>query len=255
MSNKYVKKLKYLNYCTIFAASGDLNVPLRDRACFADVLNIKYLNKEHYEIYIVRDENFCLKQNASHLCLLDESGIKKHLKLARRLFPFSYNVEKSEYNGMDAFKINIDLEAAHIYHRYLLTWVRFLWEFPYNLILIEALRMKHAYLPKESITNLIVVCTNSYNNGPCWYNAVHGIYVGESSLLKERDLKDALLLIGQVGQDGQVNDLYPSNDRASPIRIEPDENSRYLEYWQDPAEFNKRAKVYLKEYKRLKAKQ
>ena len=121
MSKQYVNRLSYLSYSTIFSATGDVNIGLSNYACFGNILNRGYtFSKEHYEIYAITDTQYAVNHNNSNLCLLDERGVKKHLMLARRLFPFEYSVEPSEYKGYNCFKITIDLDGDQYYHKYLI---------------------------------------------------------------------------------------------------------------------------------------
>lgn len=252
MSKEYVDKLSYLSYSTIYSARGTLNNELRSRACFADILNRGEISEEHYEIYMIRDKNYALLHNACNLCMLTESELKKHIILARRLFPFSYSVEESKYDGYSAFKVNIDITAKHFYHRYLLTWIRYAYEFPYNLILSDALRMKHYYLRRESVTNLFVLCANSFTGEPVGYGSGHSISCQQSSFLKEYELKDKIKqLAANQGRYTAVNSIYPYKWDAKYPKIDS-KNGRYLSYWTNNEDFEERAKVYLKGYKQLK---
>lgn len=254
MSNVYVNKLSYLNYSTVYSAKGDIPIRLSSYACFGSILNRGLsLTKEHYEIYVVTDPKNALVYRRGHLCLLSEKGVKKHLMLARRLFPFSYTVEPSKFEEMDAFKITIDLNADKFYHRYLLTWVRYLWEFPFNLILNDALHMKHNYLNRESITNLFVLCANCYSDSPAAYSSGHSISCQEAQLLKEQELKARIKEFATPAYRKCINDIYPYKYNPNRFKIDTNGNGRYLDYWLDPATFEERAKVYLKEYQKLKA--
>lgn len=252
MSREYVNKLRYLSYSTIYSARGTVNNDLSSRACFANVLNRgENLNEEHYEIYLICDPQYALNKHQSNLCFLTLKELKKHIYLARRLFPFKYSVEDIRYDGYAAFKVSIDLNACHFYHRYLLTWIRYAYEFPFNVILNDALRMKRAYLNKESIPNLFVLCANSYYSGIEIYNTGHAISRIDSKFLKEPVLKDKIHNIGlRNDRRSCVNDLY---DRATcSIEAIKNNNSCYLEYWTNSEDFEDRAKVYLKNYKKLK---
>lgn len=258
MSKEYVNKFQYLSYDTVFDAKGDKDLDCARNACFAPILNRgTNIHNEEYNLYLVHDPKYALNKNRSNLCFLSLKQLKKHIYLARRLFPFEYSVEETEYEGYPTYKVHLKLNANHFYHRYLLTWIRYAYEFPFNLILMDAIRMKHCYLNRESIANLFVLCANSYCEGPEFYNSGHAISYQGCNFLKERLLKAGIDSIAAKNDKySRVNDLYrqlnPVINKKYP-RLKG-KNSRYLEYWIDQDDFEKRAKVYLKGYKILKNK-
>jgi len=254
MSKIYVDKLSYLNYATVYSAQGDRDVVMGKHACFAEAINRGTIQKEHYEMYLIRDKRFAIEKRFSNLCLMNEAQLRKHIWLARRLFPFKYTVENSEYDRHPAFKVTIDLDAPLFYHRYLLTWVRYAWEFPYNLIMEDALRMKHQYLPKENIPNLYVLCSDSIVSCPTGNDSLHGIPCGGASFLRECELKARINELS-ASKYGRLNELYPSKYEVHcKLEKTTDDANKwpYLDYWNDPEEFQERAKIYLRNYKILK---
>ena len=257
MSKEYVNRLRYLNYASIYSTTGDSEHSLGREVCFGSTLNRGYvLHDMHYEIILIRDPKYVLTRNLSNLCFLTKKEVKRHVLIAKRLFPFTYSVEECTYEDYEAFKVTIDLSANHFYHRYITTWVRYLYEFPYNVLFNDVLRLKHSYLKKESIANLYVLCVNSYNG--CageGYGTGHSMPYKNSNFLKEQQLKAAIEKYGRI-QDrysGRLNNLYPSINgiRFKGICSTEDDlnRSHYLEYWLDQEEFEKRAQVYLANYK------
>lgn len=257
MSNKYVTKLNYLSYCTIFSASGSRNCDLHEYPCFADVLNRCRITSEHYELYLYTDIKPAKEEAAANMCFLNIRELKKHIGLARRLFPFKYSVEPSKYGDKECFKITLDVNLPHFCHRYLLTWIRYAYEFPFNLILNDALRLKHTCLKKENIPNLFVLCANSFCSGPMNYNSGHAIGYGrynKNLFLKETELKAIIQKLSQsTSIYSNVNSIYPTIiDRGYP-ELPNTENNKYLEYWTDPEDFDKRVKIYIEGYNRIKS--
>lgn len=254
MSKKYVNKLRYLHYSTIFSTEGDIKLSMESRACFADALNRRLQNVE-YTLELIRDPNYALNSHMSNLCLLGERELKKHIGLARRLFPFKYSVKPTVYEGYDAFEVKLSLDAKHFYHRYLLTWVRYAYEFPFNIILNDTIRMKHEYLRKESYTNLFVLCADCFYQGPA-YNSGHSISYSRwnySKFLKESELRDIINTIAQENSCwSRVNNIYPSENEVFSKILPSTGNENYLDYWLDVEAFEERAKTYLSGYKLLK---
>lgn len=245
MLKECVTKLRDLDYGTIYSAKGEqLDLTLQRRICFRAAFDKFYNNDEHtahYELQLIRDPKYNQETGYNNICLLTKEELKRHLKLARRLFPFKYVVEDSEYGGLPSFRVFIDISGVHYYHKYLLTWIRYAYEIPYNLILWDALHLKHTYLRKESITNLYVLCANSFNDNVHYYGNGHSMPYRNSGFLKEANLKAAILR-------GSLNDIYPRL-AYSCTRFQYSEEAKYLEYWLDEEEFEKRKDTYLANYK------
>lgn len=251
MSKELVTSLKYLNYATIYSAQGDIDVQLDTQACFADILNRGTIHNEHYELYLLRDPKGITDYHYANICIFTEQELKRHILLARRLIPFTFSVEQSGYDGLASYKVNLDISANHFYHRYLLTWIRYAYEIPYNLFLADVHRLKQEYLKKESITNLFVLCANSYNNSPKDYEYIHAIPKKNCRFLKEYELKAKINSFGECTQDRHyVNELYSTHDLHLET-LPQTENESYLEWWLNEEAFQERAQVYLRNYKRL----
>lgn len=254
MLKKYVNRISYISYATIYSCEGSVGLDLTNRACFSNVLCYRSkLQKEHYEIILVRDPRFATVNYKSNLCLLNDRELRKHLWLVRRLFPFEYNVTEVQYEGYSAYQVTLDVDAPYFYHKYLLTWLRYAYEFPYNIILNEALRLKHQALPHESIANLFILCANSYNNAIEYYSPGHAITDPGSGFLKEYELKAKINEIAGNGDfyTQHCNNIYPITGKK--FQTIPDKSvGCYLDYWTDPDAFEKRKKVYLSNYKTIK---
>lgn len=251
MSKELVTYLNYLGYATIYSAQGDVNIQLNKQACFGDIFSRGAIHDEHYELYLLRDLKGITNYHYANICIFTEQELKKHILLARRLIPFTFSVESSEYEGLACYKVNLDISANHFYHKYLLTWVRYAYEIPYNLFLADVHRLKHEYLKKESITNLFVLCANSYNNYPKYYEYIHAIPKKNCRFLKEYELRTKINRFGECTQEiHRVNELY-SNHQLDLERLPKTGNESYLEWWLDEEAFQERAQVYLRNYKKL----
>lgn len=250
MSKEYVDKLQYLGYQTLFTAEGDYDLELRHRVCFADLFHCD-LKKEHYELYLIRDKSNAVVRRNQNFCFLSKKELRKHIYLARRLFPFTYDVKEIKYDKMDAFKVIIDIDAPKFYHKYLLTWIRYTYEIPYNFILNDALRMKHRYLPKVSIPNLYVLCSNSVGfHAPDGNGRGHAIPLNYSMFLKEYELKKKLQALSELPYE-RLNDIYPTQEFNCKHTSSDSKRYSYMSYWFDEDDFEERAKIYLENYKTM----
>lgn len=251
-------KLNFMSYCSYFEANGDIHVPLGSHACFANAINRKTIRKESYIIYLFKDLKVA-KKHQSNFCPLTKEELIYHIKQARRIFKFNYNVEeepevRSGVGVCPAFKVTFDVDANHFYHRYLLTWLRYAYEFPYNMILLEAFRLKKYAIPKETLPNLFVLITNSLKDS--YYSDGHsiGCSYGKHDMLKEVTLKKNISeLAKQNSNYGCLNQIYPrtkNKDITKLTRI--DLSYLDVDQWLPLETFDKRVEKYVKNYKILK---
>ena len=236
----YNVPIVYLNYDTIYKASGDINNVLMRRACFADVLNRGVIQKEVYEIFLIRDDSH-LKKRYNNCCFFTFDEVVRHVRLAQRLFHFSYKVEESNLEKTPCFKVTLNLDGPHIYHRYLLTWVRYLYEAPFNLILKDSLQLKDRYLKRVSFTNLFILCAACYQGGP-YYNSGHAISYISSRFMKEGELKSRLRVVPCLNNIYKINGSYLECIKPETI----------LTNWLNDNTLKERIKVYIAAYKKMK---
>ena len=126
---------KYLNYSTIYQASGDLvfeNKHLVGEACFSYIFrNVENNKKQHiiYSIYISTDPSFIKENRENNLCILTEEQIIFHISYLRFISSFKYRITKKFIDKYPGFRIDLDLNAIGIVHKMFLTWIRYLYEY------------------------------------------------------------------------------------------------------------------------------
>ena len=163
---------KYLNYCTIYQASGDLvfeNKNLVGEACFSYIFrNVKDNKKQHiiYSIYISTDPSFIKENRENNLCILTEEQIIFHISYLRFISSFKYRITKKFIDKYPGFRIDLDLNAIGIVHKMFLTWIRYLYEYPYNLVLYDSfkLREEKRFIEKSNYLNIVNFVTTFYSN-------------------------------------------------------------------------------------------
>ena len=255
---KYHNNVNYVSYYTRYRAKGDRNVKLDySHACFAEILNRGVIKKQYYEIYICTDLQFVKDTNYSNYCLLPKTELIDHIHQARRLFKFEYSVEDNPFEYREkkysGFLVKLNIDLPHFYHRYLLTWIRYAYEFPFNIILFEARRLKKLVIQRETVSNLFIVVSRVVYNAGAGFSSGHSISTYRSLLLKETSLKARLLnMAGNSGSIGRLNDIYPNtNDRELFREEAQSENRNYVDYWTDFDAFVKRIPKYMEHYNRL----
>lgn len=242
-----MKEFRYLGYHTVFSCDGDVNVKMNSYACFAPAF--KYLgnikkSSVHYIIKIYKGTAL-QRRNLSNMCFFDRKHIKNHINQLKDLF----SIESKVYDGVDTefpyFVVELDIKnASGLCHKYALTWVRYLYEYPYNMILGDAYRLKEDPLFRfESIANLFNLISRCV---PVYVGDGHGV-VGNSGVgfLKRRELS------ARLNKEAKLNSIYT---RINIVRTEiPDEIGQYtsydIEYWESRELFEETRKpIYIKEY-------
>ena len=163
---------KYLSYSTIYRASGDLvfeNKNLEGEACFSYIFNnVKNNKKQHiiYSIYISTDPSFIQDNHENNFCILTEEQIIFHISYLRFISSFKYKITKKFIDDYSGFRIDLDLNAIGIVHKMFLTWIRYLYEYPYNLVLYDSfkLREEKRFIEKSNYLNIVNFVTNFYSD-------------------------------------------------------------------------------------------
>lgn len=162
---------KYLSYSTIYQASGDLvfeNKNLEGEACFSYIFrNVKNNKKQHiiYSIYISTDPGFIQENRENNFCILTEEQIRFHISYLRFISSFKYKITKKFIENYSGFRIDLDLNAIGSVHKMFLTWIRYLYEFPYNLVLYDSFKLREdkRFIEKSNYLNIVNFVTTFYS--------------------------------------------------------------------------------------------
>lgn len=238
-----MQEFKFLGYYTRYSATGDFKRSLSTCACFSDIYK-KFvphnLYNENYVIYIYKGTNNSRNNN---MCLLSKKQLQNHIKQAQEIFNFKYQV--IELKGL--YKVNLNIiQAPGNFHKYILAWIRYCYEFPYNMLLLDALEIKKEPCFKyTSISNLFNVVLSCFNEEWDSLREIHQIPRHQVCLfLRKKEIFKKLLLVNRI------NDIYIS--RCSKKYYIPKKYNEYhyfdLEYWQDENCLNARIDVYKKLY-------
>ena len=257
------KNFLMLNFCTEYASEGNTQREMKKDACFGTIFHCEIngiVQKNKYTIKLYKIGNFLNEKRQNNACLLDRTGIVHHLKILKSLFKFSYRLKEDK----DHFVLNITINADLIYHKYMLSWVRYLYEYPFNVFLVDAYKLKAIPGFKfESIINLfnLVSATSGiYEHG----TGIHAI--GETGWFKEllttKEIQEKLK--GLCGGHTQVNSIFdvlnnnkkgwrPGENKIDGVKSlkEEDNNLHSSDYWSSEEEFNNRLELYKENYKIL----
>lgn len=255
------KNFLMLSFCTEYSSEGNTHKNLSQCACFQTIFwseNNGIVQKNKYTIKLYKIGDWLNKKKQNNACLTDRIGIVHHLKILKSVFKFSYHLKEKE----DHFILTITLEGDLIYHKYMLSWVRYLYEYPFNVFLADAYKLKK--IPEfkfESIINLFNLV--GATSGICQHGTdIHAI--GETTwfkaLMTTKEIKDKLKEL--KGGYKRINDIFPvlytnrngeAHNVIKGVEIieEKNHNLHSSDYWASEKEFNKRLELYKKNYKIL----
>lgn len=259
------KNFLMLNFCTEYSSEGNTRKDMRRDSCFSTIFHSEgngIVQKNKYTIKLYKIGDWLNKKGQNNACLTDRAGIVHHLKILQSVFKFNYRLKEIRNH----FILTVTLNGDLIYHKYMLSWVRYLYEYPFNVFLADAHKVKNTTGFKfESIINLFNLV--GATSGICEHGTgIHAI--GETAWFK------ALMTIKEIqaklkeleGGHKQINDIFPvihaekgwgaPNKKLKGVTtledIDIDNNSLHSsDYWGSEEEFNKRLELYRKNYKIL----
>lgn len=238
-----MQEFRFLDYHTVYSCKGAIVKAFGANACFGYVFaRIRDNVDVTYEIIVYRGVECCTQKHWSNACLLTIPEIRNHLSLLNNLYPIRYSIDKWD-DDYDAIKITLNISnAPSTFHKYALTWLRYIYEYPYNVILKDVIELrKDPIFRFESRANLLNLCISCFNEP---LREVHQIpQNGIVSKLSVKDLKQ------RIRHVDELNDIYKRlKNRGNVI---PPTIGRYSvhdkEYWSEG--FSTRKEVYVKVYK------
>ena len=237
---------EYLSYSTIYQASGDLvfeNKNLVEEACFSYIFrNVKNNKKQHiiYSIYISTDPSFIQNNHENNFCILTEEQIIFHISYLRFISSFKYKITKKFIDDYSGFRIDLDLNAIGIVHKMFLTWIRYLYEYPYNLVLYDSfkLREEKRFIEKSNYLNIVNFVTTFYSSD--WIHQIPKTLNNIPEFITRKSFKDRLM------KCDYLNDIL----KNSGINVEQfDEYDEIDDFIED---FDNRKNKYIENLNKLK---
>lgn len=252
----------YLDYHTEYSCEGDIYHSLEANACFSYVFKNSYSDNMSvdYSVILYKDTKLADEYHKSNACFLTKNQLENHLKQAQILYPFKFAVHDltnyhqvdDDYNNCDecwnVYKVDLKLEnVPGTFHKYLLTWLRYTYEFPYNVLLLDAYKLKNEdcfrFTSIANIFNLVLGCYCDKE-----LNGLHQVPEDNAlvEFLKTKDLREKLSDIRKL------NTIYKALKYKREMIPESINNLsiRDIEYWNDNKLYEEfRKPIYLKTYK------
>lgn len=245
---------QFLYYHTEYSCKGAFEKEMDAEACFSFVFGQtgKENISEEYEVILYKGTAFSREHHNSNSCLFTKKQIRNHLKQAQGIYPFDFHITEAAKwrGGYSVFKIHLKLtNVPGTFHKYLLTWLRYMYEYPYNVILYDAYKLKRdpcfRFTSMSDLFNLVLSC---FNENP---RDIHQIARNQvSKTMLKRDIREKLQNI-QI-----LNNVYVKLKNKVKINQIPngdgDLTTTDFEFWESDDIFERRRKpVYMNVYKEI----
>ena len=155
---------------TYYGASGDYDCDEDWDCCFGDFTKVcdHVVLSQNFSITLWKlNSKVMTEQGHNNVCLFDIKEITEHLEEIQQVCKFQYKV--IQYS--DRYVINLSINAHALYIKFILTWVRLLYEYPHNVLYCEARKLSK--LPTFAGMNLLsiynLVCSTMYKEVYCSY--------------------------------------------------------------------------------------
>ena len=249
-----MRDFQFLDYHTEYSCKGVVEKEMRVSACFSRVFSAvgEENISEDYEIILYKGTKLAKEKNQANSCLFTRKQIRNHLKQAQHIYPFNFSItEVTDWgDGYDVFKVQLELiQVPGTFHKYLLTWLRYMYEYPYNVILYDAYKLKKdpcfRFTSMSDLFNLVLGC---FNESP---REIHQIARNQvSKPMLKRDIREKLQNIGVL------NNIYGALKRKVKKNQIPNKDGDLttsdFEFWESDDIFERRRKpVYMNVYKEV----
>lgn len=244
-----MNEFKYLSYHTEYSCVGSYKRKMSVSACFSEIFSRVRDNSDIiYKVLVYPGTDLCTEKHYSNACLLSKHEVRNHLRQLRSIYPFGYRVlEKFRDDGQMYYEVMLHLKGVPVtFHKYVLTWLRYTYEYPYNVILRDAYMLKKDPAFRfESISNIFNVVSNCCPD-----------YVGEGHSVSEDSIHDPIKkeeLREQIRRVDRLNSIYKilSLKKFKLPEELRDFDCKDLEYW-SPELFELRKPIYMKMYNAIK---
>ena len=244
-----MKEFNYLNYHTEYSCEGDIKKEFLPEACFGKIFSCgKASINETYVIRLYKGD-CVLKERKNNACFVGKDEICRHIDLAKEIIgKFTYKIEEGEKDKKSFYDVTIEMAGDRLNHQYVLTWVRYLYEYPFNMILADANRLKgEKGFKRETIANLFVLISSCFPSS--FDREIHLISWGTDKLLTKKETVDRIKGLIEKG-DRRLNHIYKNIKGKKDIS----EDYKNLEYWNSDKEFKERFNYYKQYYLEMKMK-
>lgn len=200
----------YTKYKVVSKDAG-INLDLLDQgnACFYKLFAaVKSNDKKEYHFEL--SVRICLglkdaENGYSNYVPLTFDELDWYFGQLNKVVPFTYNYKKIE-NEEEAYLLNIDTTTHAIKLKWLLTVIRYIYEYPFNFAITEAIKLKMAKkFVNINVINVFNIIGTTVEDSTCW-NENHTVGRCDHGPLKFISFSDLSKLLDRY--QGMLEDVY-----------------------------------------------
>lgn len=223
-----------------------INYKDHKHVCFSQIFRSFENVKSIYQgSYIIR----CHKKfDYNNYCSMNKNQVKKVLRFMREYFEIKTRLTENDND----YIFHLNIEGKPIKHKFVLTFMRVFFEFPYNELALDVMRIRE----QEKINNInysrknflelyqIVCCT--YNG---WIGGGHALFIYPDPILTKKDYRARLnmnfsrvqevingdLKLYQELENARLPSYYQDWDENAPNRI-----TEYAKNFENLRKYNKK---------------
>lgn len=229
---KMLSTCYYTNYSTTGDVKLAINRPYKNVACFQQ-LYYELHGKQtiNYQIYIYKTPQAGYKEG--NTTLLTKPELYNFIKSTKNLFPFSFRIEENK----DYYIVHAKLTGDRIHHKYLTTWIRYTYEYPYNICCLNIMQMRKTHMCDYINTpNLMhsYMMHHGFNCGHAiiknWRSPELVNYEGQKAALKNCSDLNRLHKECDIARPNRFTDCY-SEDRNEQLKGWEDRAVKVIKYY------------------------
>lgn len=243
-----MKEFSFLDYWTEYSCEGSISKDMKREWCFSKVFNeVQDKSNVKYQVVLYKGTDYSKEKHASNACLFTKKEIRKHLKILKSIYPLTYSV--TDYDKRDNYeRIVVELSIKEVpatFHKYALTWLRYTYEYPYNVLLKDAYSLKKDPVFRfESIANLFNLAIGCFCDNP---SDIHQIPTNcVSKRMKVSEVRE------RIREVNRLNSIYArlkAKVKQVPTKINGFSVTD-VEYWNEG--FDQRKPIYMDVYKDIR---
>lgn len=241
---------RFLRFYTAYKAQinqKEINA-LHGDACFGTAFRgyKNGINNSEYELHIFKGDTI-LKDRKNNACFLSLKELHEHIKWLGSFVKIKYSIKEEK----DKYILNISFDGNGVLNKFVLSWIRYTYEFPFNMFLLDAHKINRQKGNKTrgliNLFNIVGASSGIDITG----TGIHAI--GNSFMPKESLTKKQIKVLLDSGGNGRVNDIFKEMNRNLFETIK-NANVYSFDYWDSEEKFKERYKVYLCNIRKLNRK-
>jgi len=150
-----------------------------------------------------------LNNNYSY-CIIQEDLVRKHLEQVKDIVKFDYtlNTTNTDIECCKFAELNIHVQDKWLYKNYLLTWIKYLIESPFNYWIYDVYKLKESIFKDKDIEEILYIVSRTYS----FWNSNHSVFSTMSKFISRDIIKYELEKQNNKNKrtdPGLLNNIYP----------------------------------------------